>query len=250
MELRRWKDMVSGDDPASTNARQESSKVKIIETRALSVASADVATTSVNTLAGFDMASHQREIVSEKPTFIKNLASEERNSLNASPPLSVSSSRSNGLGTRSLESDIDVENHARLQTMSPEEIAEAQAELLDKMDPALLSILKKRGEEKMKKRKHSVPGVSIAEEATKNSRTEGHFVTPDVHSRQGQAVNPSTSVVMAIPKEKSVVQKSALAQGFLWDTWTERVEAARDLRFSFDGNVVEDDVVSAAETGE
>ncbi|XP_010446353.1 PREDICTED: transcriptional elongation regulator MINIYO isoform X3 [Camelina sativa] len=238
MELSRWKDMVSGDDSASTSRPTYSRNVNIIETKSLSLAPPpdDLATnTSLAKPA-------QRDFVSQRPPSI-----EERVSFGASPPLSVSNGR---LGARqassSLESDIDVENHARLQSMSPDEIAEAQAELLDKMDPALLSILKKRGEDKLKKRKHSLPGVSAAEEATKNSRTEGHFV----HSRQGQAVTPSTSVVMPIPNEKGVVQKSALPQGFLWDTWTERVEAARDLRFSFDGSVVEDDVVSAAETGE
>ncbi|KAG7539741.1 RNA polymerase II-associated protein 1 N-terminal [Arabidopsis thaliana x Arabidopsis arenosa] len=241
MDLRRWKDMLSRDDPASTHGPQQSRRVKIIETRPLSVASADAAATSSNTLLAQKpaRASYQRDIVSDKAPFLKTLGTKERLPLNASPPLAVSSSPSNGLGTRqassSLESDIDVENHARLQTMSPEEIAEAQAELLDKMDPALLSILKKRGEEKLKKRKHSVQGVSITHETANNSRTDGHFVTPEV---------------MAIPEEKSVRQKSAISQGFVWDTWTERVEAARDLRFSFDGNVVEDDVlVSSAETG-
>ncbi|XP_023635208.1 transcriptional elongation regulator MINIYO [Capsella rubella] len=251
MDLRTWKDMVS----ASTSGPKDSRKVKIITTTSLSVASPDVPTTSPNTLLVKPArASDQREFLSQKSPFSNDLGTEENISSKASTPLAVSSSISNGLGTRQasscLESDIDVENHARLQTMSPEEIAEAQADLLDKMDPALLNILKKRGQEKMKKRKHSVPGVSIAEEAAKNSRTEAHFVTPEILSRQGQAVTPSTSLVMPILKEKCVVQKSALAQGFLWDAWTERVEAARDLRFSFDGNVVEDDVVSAAETGE
>ncbi|KAL0741790.1 hypothetical protein Bca4012_083303 [Brassica carinata] len=124
------------------------------------------------------------------------------------------------------ESLMNAENNARLQKMSHEEIVKAQAELFEKMDPALLTILKKRGQDKLNKRKHSVPEVS-----------EGPSLRPDIHSPQGQAVTPSPSQVTAIPKETSV------AQGFFWDTWTERVEAVRDLRFSFDGNVVEHDVV-------
>uniref|UniRef100_A0A1J3GAH0 RNA polymerase II-associated protein 1 n=1 Tax=Noccaea caerulescens TaxID=107243 RepID=A0A1J3GAH0_NOCCA len=256
MELRSWKDMPSGEDPR--HERQESRKAnKLIQMIPLSGDSPttpmDVDNNSNNTsVAEFDMASDDQmiEIVSEQAT----LGSQE---MNASPPLPVTSSRSNGLGTRhvssSLESEIDVENHARLQTMSPQEIAEAQAELLDKMDPALLSILKKRGQDKLKKRKHSVPGVSNANQETNNSRTDGHFFrSDDIHSRQGQAVTPSASEAIAIPKERSVVQNSALAQGFLWDSWTERVEATRELRFSFDGNVVtfEDDDFPPAETGE
>lgn len=247
MELRSWKDMPSGEDPR--HERQESRKAhKLIQMIPLSGDSPttpmDVDNNSNNTsVAEFDMASDDQmiEIVSEQAT----LGSQERNA--------STSSRSNVLGTRhassSLESEIDVENHARLQTMSPQEIAEAQAELLDKMDPALLSILKKRGQDKLKKRKHSVPGVSNTNQETNNSRTDGHFF---IHSRQGQAVTPSASEAIAIPKETSVVQNSALAQGFLWDTWTERVEATRELRFSFDGNVVtfEDDDFPPAETGQ
>ncbi|CAA7020702.1 unnamed protein product [Microthlaspi erraticum] len=236
MELRTWKDMPSPHD------RQESRKAKkLIQMIPLSV---DSPTTPMDVDNNtFDTASDDQmiDIVSEKAT--------ERISFNASPPVPATSSSSYGLGTRhassSLESEIDVENHARLQTMSPQEIAEAQAELLDKMNPALLSILKKRGHDKLKKRKHSVPGLSDANQETKNSRTDGHFLR-----QQGQAVTPSASQVVAIPKEPSVVQNSVLAQGFLWDAWTERVEATRELSFSFDGNVVKDDDFPAAETGE
>ncbi|KAF3577503.1 hypothetical protein DY000_02033665 [Brassica cretica] len=132
---------------------------------------------------------------------------------------------------------MNAENYARLQTMSHEEIVEAQAELYEKMKPALVTFLKKRGQEKLKKPKHSVPEVS----------EEG---PSDIHSPQGgqQAVTPSpSSQVTAIPKEASVASAS---QGFFWDTWTERVEAVRDLRFSFDGNVLENDaLVPPPETG-
>uniref|UniRef100_M4E9Z2 EamA domain-containing protein n=1 Tax=Brassica campestris TaxID=3711 RepID=M4E9Z2_BRACM len=129
---------------------------------------------------------------------------------------------------------INAENYARLQTMSHEEIVKAQAELYEKMDPALVTILKKRGQDKLKKRKHSVPEVS--EECPS-----------DIHSPQGgqEAVTPSpSSQVTAIPKEASVA-----SQGFFWDSWTERVEAVRDLRFSFDGCVLENVVVPPPETG-
>ncbi|XVE67218.1 hypothetical protein DITRI_Ditri08aG0142500 [Diplodiscus trichospermus] len=55
----------------------------------------------------------------------------------------------------SLESEIDAENRARLEKMSQEEIAQAQAEIMEKMNPALLQLLKKRGQEKLKHQKHS-----------------------------------------------------------------------------------------------
>lgn len=123
------------------------------------------------------------------------------------------------------EGSISADNNALLQKMSHEEIAEAQAELFEKMDPALLTLLKKRGQDKLKKPKHSLP--------------QGPSLRPDIHSpQQAQAVTPSPSQVSGIPKETSVA-----AQGVFWDTWTERVESVRDLRFSFDGNVVETDVL-------
>lgn len=132
------------------------------------------------------------------------------------------------------EGSISADNNALLQKMSHEEIAEAQAELFEKMDPALLTLLKKRGQDKLKNPKHSLP--------------EGPSLRPDIHSPQDQPVAPSppSSQVTAIPKETSVA-----AQGVFWDTWTERVESVRDLRFSFDGNVVETDVlVPPPESGE
>ncbi|CAH2075804.1 unnamed protein product [Thlaspi arvense] len=200
MELRRWKDMLS---PAyNTHQSRKADKL------------------SAPTTTPMDVDNGNPLEFPTTRTSIKHLGSQESTCFDAS----------SGLGTRqassSLESEIDEENHARLQTMSHEEIAEAQAELLDKMDPALLSILKKRGQDKLKKRKHSVPAAE-----TKNLRSQGHFVRPNIHPPQGHA------------QETSAV----LAQGFLWDAWTERVEAARELSFSFDGNVVASD---AAQTGE
>ncbi|CAH8305527.1 unnamed protein product [Eruca vesicaria subsp. sativa] len=246
MELSRWKDMLSEDNhPTSTR------KPNI---RALSVPPPEAATATPmdvdnrNTLPAAqtqDLSTNQVEIVSEKATSLRNPGSQHKTS-----SLAAASLGSNGVEVRqafsSLESDIDVENRARLQTMSHEEIAEAQADLLEKGNPALLAILKKRGQDKLK-RKHSEPGVSNANVETNNLTTEGHFVRSDVHSRHGQA---SASQVTATPKETSVVQNSVLIQDFLWDSWTERVEAVRELRFSFDGNVVVDDVAPTGGTGE
>ncbi|GJW74733.1 transcriptional elongation regulator MINIYO [Tanacetum coccineum] len=45
------------------------------------------------------------------------------------------------LGSTNIESEIDARNRARLEKMSPEEIANAQAEIMKNMDPALKKIL-------------------------------------------------------------------------------------------------------------
>ncbi|CAN1771007.1 Transcriptional elongation regulator MINIYO [Linum perenne] len=108
-----------------------------------------------------------------------------------------------GVAQRStgLESEIDAENHARIQNMSPEEIAEARAELMEKMNPSLLNLLKRRGQQKLNKQ-----SLSESDVATKNEPANGP---------------PNSS-------------KS-------WNTWSERVEAARRLRFSLEGNVISAD---------
>lgn len=53
-----------------------------------------------------------------------------------------------GRGSVSLMDDINAENLARLKQMSPDEIAEAQAEIMEKMDPSFIEMLKKRGQNK------------------------------------------------------------------------------------------------------
>eukprot|EP00262_Sarcandra_glabra_P001286 TRINITY_DN1131_c0_g2_i2.p1 TRINITY_DN1131_c0_g2~~TRINITY_DN1131_c0_g2_i2.p1 ORF type:complete len:278 (+),score=63.95 TRINITY_DN1131_c0_g2_i2:114-947(+) len=62
----------------------------------------------------------------------------------------------NESGCHSLSSEIDTENRARLQGMSFDEIAEAQAEIMGKMKSATLEKLKKRGLDKLRKRKSSM----------------------------------------------------------------------------------------------
>ncbi|VAI89624.1 unnamed protein product [Triticum turgidum subsp. durum] len=51
-------------------------------------------------------------------------------------------------GEPSISAEINAENTARLAGMSAEEIAEAQADILNRMDPALVEVLRRRGREK------------------------------------------------------------------------------------------------------
>ncbi|XP_010555201.1 PREDICTED: transcriptional elongation regulator MINIYO [Tarenaya hassleriana] len=165
----------------------------------------------------------------------------------------MTSSRLNELGSRqmssSLESEIDAENRVLLQKMSPEEIAEAQTELIEKMDPALLNLLKKRGLDKLKKQRHSVLAASTADRDINHVKTKSQFISPDGHPWQSESGTSSASNVTANPKESNAVQSSRTIQGILWDTWSQRVEAVRDLRFSLDGDVVIEDIVLTTEAG-
>ncbi|KAF5727128.1 putative RNA polymerase II-associated protein 1 [Tripterygium wilfordii] len=99
----------------------------------------------------------------------------------------VSSLKSYELGNEqkpiSLESEIDSENRSRLQNMSAEEIAEARAEIMEKMDPALLNLLKRRGEEKLKKQKSSRADMAIGKKLDQFSGN-----TRDVWTERVEAV--------------------------------------------------------------
>lgn len=166
--------------------------------------------------------------------------------LKSSNMAKVSSSRptdfGNEQGSPSLEYEIDAENRARLQTMTADEIAQAQAELMEKMDPALLNLLKRRGQNKKQNDSSSGPAL-------------------DVDMRNAQNQNPSVQDAKVVPQiEKDVshlpsgqgdkdAQSSGQARGVLWNAWTDRVEAVRNLRFSLDGSVISHDVAPELNSG-
>ncbi|PRQ25053.1 putative RNA polymerase II-associated protein [Rosa chinensis] len=122
-----------------------------------------------------------------------------------------------------LESEIDAENRARLQGMSTEEIAQAQDEIMGRLDPALLQVLKRRGEEKLKKER-----TSSSDKKDRKPYPSSHTAMPHV-----TAVNTSNHTWT-----DGLVPISGQAKGKLWNAWSERVEAVRGLRFSSDGTVV------------
>ncbi|CAN1771003.1 Transcriptional elongation regulator MINIYO [Linum perenne] len=135
-----------------------------------------------------------------------------------------------GVAQRStgLESEIDAENHARIQNMSPEEIAEARAELMEKMNPSLLNLLKRRGQQKLNKQ-----SLSESDVATKNEPANGppnKDSSAHLHVANGDTLTPN-----------SVKHDSDPSSSKSWNTWSERVEAARRLRFSLEGNVISAD---------
>ncbi|XP_076942172.1 transcriptional elongation regulator MINIYO-like [Bidens hawaiensis] len=138
-------------------------------------------------------------------------------------------------GSTSIESEIDAENRARLEKMSTDEIAEAQAEIMKKMSPELIKILQKRGQNKMKKNSSisSAAIGSIAEAFSESKSKES--MTDNAHSMI--ITNPDQIQKELENKDVPEVKSSATS---LWDTWSTNVEAARDLRFSLDGDLVND----------
>lgn len=154
-------------------------------------------------------------------------------------------------GGMSLESQIDAENRAQLERMSADEIAEAQAELMKKMDPALIEVLKKRGQDKLKKQKCFTSDVATSDRAA-NLQDEKISINASSHSDSdiSHKVTRTTADSKDAHKEldDSVVKRLTLGNGSLWDSWSKRVEAVRELRFSFDGNVIESDSVQVLKT--
>lgn len=139
----------------------------------------------------------------------------------------------------SLESQIDAENQARLQNMSPDEIAEAQAEIRDRINPKLLNLLKKRGKEKYSSTK-TIP-ASSDETGLWGKKKIGH--SPVLDS------NNSPSSVSSAHQDTQRRLRVVSPHGGLWDAWSKRVEAARDLRFSLDGTVMQIDPLHSTNFG-
>ncbi|XP_078432116.1 RPAP1-like, carboxy-terminal protein isoform X2 [Wolffia australiana] len=154
-------------------------------------------------------------------------------SVRKSDVMGLLNSKSDHQGMVSMEDDIDRENILRLSQMSPQEIENAQSELLQKMNPSMLEMLKKRGQDKKGFRRSTAAEekrqLNLMEEAKLNMMEDANYrITEPAHG-EGKGKAESTSGSQKI--ESSVVSNE-------WKSWCERVEKVRDLRFSLDGNVV------------
>ncbi|KAL6839540.1 hypothetical protein ACP4OV_030810 [Aristida adscensionis] len=111
-------------------------------------------------------------------------------------------------GESTIEAEINAENMARLAGMSAGEIAEAQAEIVNRMDPRLVDMLRRRGKEKSGSRKGGGKG-------------------------KGQENSRPGKVSRATPGDWS-----AGDSGHSWKAWSERVERIRSCRFTLDGYIL------------
>ncbi|CAL1372896.1 unnamed protein product [Linum trigynum] len=204
-------------------------EVDLVPDRSLSVRQTEVDEPSLSGEVDFTVEKPLRvkktnPVISEKPR------KQEQGTSNGAP-----SSLLNGSGvaqrSMSLESEIDVENRARLQNMSSEEIAEAQAEIMEKMNPSLLNLLKKRGQQKLKQQ-----NVSKLDVAMKSQPANGSSIKDSsAHSR---VANDRPNVI----KNHNLNDKNPETPGTTsWNAWSDRVEAARGVRFSYEGNVIPED---------
>ncbi|XP_038985186.1 transcriptional elongation regulator MINIYO [Phoenix dactylifera] len=137
-----------------------------------------------------------------------------------------------GRGSLSLMDDIDAENLDRLKQMSADEIVEAQAEIMEKMDPSLIEMLKKRGQDKLGRKKGS------------DLKREGGW--HDLGS--AKPVGGGKSLTSAVPP--GIWLPFGEHSNISWKVWRERVEKVRGLRFSLEGNVMETDFTQKQYNGQ
>ncbi|XVF67994.1 hypothetical protein PTKIN_Ptkin10aG0166800 [Pterospermum kingtungense] len=157
----------------------------------------------------------------------------------------------NQQGSMSLASEIDAENRSRLANMSHEEIAQAQAEIMEKMDPSLLNLLKKRGQEKLKKQKH--PGSNLAANSelgiTCENQSKMAINCPNIESNDSQKMTTNSNITKS-GFDNVLEQNVDPLSDSLWNAWSQRVEAVRELRFSLDGAIVENDFTQISRTSD
>ncbi|KAH6824342.1 hypothetical protein C2S53_005742 [Perilla frutescens var. hirtella] len=134
----------------------------------------------------------------------------------------------------SIQSEIDAENRALLANMSVDEIAEAQTEIMSKLNPELINMLKKRSQAKGKRQKSSLTDV-------RGSASDGmrHEEVLSKSSENTISCEPMEIVPEDTQKNKDDKTSPNVSpdKGSIWDAWSKRVERARDVRFSLDGNI-------------
>jgi len=110
----------------------------------------------------------------------------------------------------SMEAEISAENMARLAGMSAGEIAEAQADIVNKLNPALVEMLRRRGREKSGGTKDVGKDKGLENSGPQKTKraTPGDWLTAGEHS------------------------------GHSWKAWSERVERIRSCRFTLDGDIL------------
>ncbi|KAJ4769823.1 RNA polymerase II-associated protein 1 [Rhynchospora pubera] len=173
LNFSQWRDLVSNNDPNPPKIRQKVVKPSPKTT--------------------------EREIKEINVPLIKDV-----------PMRDAQEETSQNLRPVSLREEIDSENTARLNQMSAEEIAEVQKEIMEKMNPALLDMLKRRGKNKLENRSDSERERNREVKQKDAGATAGDWLKQS-HGRVGDDS---------------------------WKNWSNRVERVRLYRFKLNGDVL------------
>ncbi|KAL8543407.1 hypothetical protein ACS0TY_004079 [Phlomoides rotata] len=146
----------------------------------------------------------------------------------------------------SLQSEIDAENSAQLAKMSVDEIAEAQAEITARLNPELINALKKRAQAKVKRQKFSLSDVAVnTSDSMEQDRVMFKSSETTIHD---ETVKPLSGDTLK-DKDDKISPGVNTNKGRMWDAWRKRVEHARDVRFSLDGDIIGSDLAHVSDTG-
>lgn len=245
IDFSNWRELVAGEKKSTIRSAKTERREKDRESIETVRESEDNKTSSVAQME-FDYSNQDHD-----DTSLVEILKKRETNYSASAMVSSGSDFGNKQAPVSIESEIDAENRARLQGMSAEEIAKAQAEIMEKLDPALLSLLKKRGQEKLMKQKPPSPDVVVNAEGD-SGRNESERDVKGLSVSESEVTRTDTKMTSKETKsglDNGGARNSGPASGSLWSAWSERVEGVRGLRFSLDGTVVENDLVEVAETG-
>ncbi|XP_047945467.1 transcriptional elongation regulator MINIYO isoform X1 [Salvia hispanica] len=135
----------------------------------------------------------------------------------------------------SLQSQIDAENRARIANMSADELAEAQAEIMAKLNPKLIDALKKRGQGKDKRQKSYETDVTGSASVDMQHEEALPKISGNTVSHEPMEIETESTLK---DKEDNVSTNASPDKGSIWNAWSKRVERVRDVRFSLDGNII------------
>ncbi|KAH0449329.1 hypothetical protein IEQ34_023129 [Dendrobium chrysotoxum] len=151
----------------------------------------------------------------------------------------------NRQGFGSTMEDIHAENVARLKQMSPEEIEDAQKEIVGKMNPAIVEMLKKRGQKKYGSRE----GIASGQEKGDQNMFSDYLVESGKNLGKNNAGNEPSSQgvkVTGMTASHAGWVSAGQVKSNSWKIWNERVEKVRELRFTLEGDLFDVDSYQAS----
>ncbi|CAN6461079.1 unnamed protein product [Victoria cruziana] len=158
--------------------------------------------------------------------------------------------------------DTDDDSNALLQAMSSEEITEAQAEIKERFKPEIVEMLKKRGKKRLETRNkieleknYKVDDdqrqLSVKPEKLPQGKSEKDHELMDAElspkapksffRKEDKNINQSPENIPP-RSDKNAAKETDLSDNSTWQSWSNRVEAAKKLRFTLDGSVVTEDL--------
>lgn len=157
-------------------------------------------------------------------------AAQARNNVAASPN-EIGQSQAVLSGGKSDDAEaIDAENRAAIAAMSAAEVVEAQTELMQRLKPEVLEMLRRRG---LKKLSNSHAEHSRSDQFSLTGKKLGH----SDDAQPVESVKTGSNETSVLSQELPVVEQNvgSIVAG---KYWTERVEAVRLHKFDLEGNLL------------